>query len=315
MAWRWLVTIAAALCALAARAQELPAQIRIVVPLVPCSSLDSRCRVIADALGKQLGRRVIVENRPGAGGTLGAAMVAKAKPDGGTVLMTNSSYVIAPHIYPDPGYAPMRDFLPLLQAYTSGMVMLVHPDVKATSLAQLAALSRREALSYGSSGTGSLPHLAMEMLLASAGMKVAHVPYRGDAQAMMDLLGGRIHMMMSGYPSALPQVRAGKLRAIAVTERQRSAVFPGVPSVSESYPDYEMDAWGGFFVPAGTPPATADRLTRALATAIAAPTVRAHYQATAAEPGGRTGQQFADFIRQESLRHGNTVRALRLQPE
>jgi len=297
------------------RAQELPAQIRIVVPLIAGSSLDSRARVIADALGKQVGRRVIVENRPGAGGSIGTAFVAKAKADGATLLFTNNSLVIAPHIYPSPGYHPIRDFVPILQAYTSGLVVLVHPGVSAKSLPELAALAKREPLSYGSSGTGSLPHLAMEMLLDSAGVQVTHVPYRGDAQAMTDLLGGRIHMMISGYPSAIPQVRAGKLRAVAITGRQRSAAFPGVASASETYPAYEMDAWGGFFAPAGTPGPVVSRLHQALAAALKMPSVQSHYAATAAEPGSRTAGQFAQFVEEESLRYAQAVRRLGLQPE
>lgn len=315
MSRAWLAAILAALCAFTARAQELPSQIRLVVPLVAGSSLDARCRVIADALGKQLGRRVIVENRPGAGGSIGTAFVAKSKPDGGILLMTNNSHVIAPHIYPDPGYDPMRDFTPVLQAYTSGMVFLVHPEVPAASLAELAALARHAPLSYGSSGTGSLPHLAMEMLLSSAGIRVTHVPYRGDAQAMTDLLGGRIHMMISGYPSAIPQVRAGKLRALAITGRTRSPAFPGVASASETYPDYDMDAWGGFFAPARTPAPVVAQLNKALAAAIATAAVQRHYQATAAQTSTRTHAQFVQFVRQESQRYGQTVRTLGLKPE
>ncbi len=312
---RCILAFVLALCAFAGRAQELPAQIRIVVPLVAGSSLDSRCRVIADALGKQLGRRVIVENRPGAGGSIGTAFVASAKPDGGTLLMTNNSHVIAPHIYPKPGYDPILDLVPIMQAYTSGLVVLVHPGVKAGSLTELVALARSEPLSYGSSGTGSLPHLAMEMLLGIARVESTHVPYRGDAQAMTDLLGGRIHMMVSGYPSAIAQVRAGKLRAIAITGRQRTPAFPGVASVSETYPDYEMDAWGGFFAPARTPAALVGQLGKALAAAVASPAVQAHYRATAAESSERTAAQFTEFVSQEGQRYGKAVRALGLKPE
>lgn len=313
---RWLMACAAGLMLMAgASAQELPAQIRIVVPLVAGSSLDGRGRVIADALGQRLGRRVIVENRPGAGGTIGAVYVARSKPDGATLMMTNNSHCISTHVYPNPGYDPVRDFVPVAQAYSTGMVILAHPSVKAASVKELVELAKQQSLSYGSSGTGSLPHLAMEMFLDAAGIRMVHVPYRGDAQAITDLIGGRIALMVSGYPAAIPQVRAGKLRPIAVTDRKRASVMPDVPSLAESYPGFQIDTWAGFFAPAGTPPALVERLNKELLAAIAIPAVRQNYEATSAEPSNRTPGQFAAFVRQEWERYGKVVRALGLKPE
>jgi tripartite-type tricarboxylate transporter receptor subunit TctC len=314
--WRWLwAFVASSMIMVPALAQDLPSQIRIIVPLVAGSSLDARCRVIADALGQRLGKRVIVENRPGAGGTIGALAVARAKPDGATLMMTNNSHTIATHIYPDPGYEPLRDLTPIVEAYTAGMVILAHPDIKVSSVKELVAASKSQHLTYGSSGTGSLPHLAMEIFLRGAGIKVIHVPYRGDAQAMTDLLGGRISLMMSGYPTAMSQVRAGKLRAIAVTSRQRTPVFPDVPSLTEFYPDYVIDTWATIFAPAATPPALVERLHKEFRAAIATPQVRANYEATGAEVSNRTPAQLTAFLKEESERYGKVVRALGLKPE
>lgn len=313
---RWLMAILAGLTmAFCASAQEMPSQIRIVVPLVAGSSLDARGRVIADALGQRLGKRVIVENRPGAGGTIGAAVVAKSKPDGATLMMTNNSHSISTHVYPDPGFDPIKDFVPVTQAYSTGVVILAHPSVKATNVKELVALAKQESLSYGSSGTGSLPHLAMEMFLDTAGIKMVHVPYRGDAQAITDLLGGRISLMVSGYPSAIPQVKAGKLRAIAISERKRVSALPDVPALAETYPSYELETWAGFFAPAGTPPALVERLHKEIQAAIAAPSVRANYEATSAVPSPRTPAQFATFVKEEWERYGKIVKQLGLKPE
>lgn len=313
---RWLLAVVVGLTmAIGAAAQEMPSQIRIIVPLVAGSSLDARCRVIADALGQRLGKRVIVENRPGAGGTIGAAVVAKSKPDGTTLMMTNNSHSISTHVYPNPGFDPIKDFVPVAQAYSTGMVILAHPSVKATNVKELVALAKQQSLTYGSSGNGSLPHLAMEMFLDTAGIKMVHVPYRGDAQAITDLLGGRISLMVSGYPSAIPQVKAGKLRAIALTERAHVSALPGVPTIAETYPSYALDTWAGFFAPAGTPPALVERLHKEIQAAIAAPSVRANYEATSAMPSTRTPAQFATFVKEEWERYGKIVKRLGLKPE
>ncbi|HZP86566.1 MAG TPA: tripartite tricarboxylate transporter substrate binding protein [Burkholderiales bacterium] len=314
---RWLLTLVVGLMTTtSAFAQQLPSQIRIVVPLVAGSSLDARCRVIADALGQRLGKRVIVENRPGAGGTIGAAYVAKSKPDGATLMMTNNSHVIAPHVYGNLGYEPLRDLMPVIGAYSSGMVILAHPQINVTSLKELVAASKQQhTLNYGSSGTGSLPHLAMELFLRTAGIRIVHVPYRGDAQAMTDLIGGRISLMMSGYPTAMSQVRAGKLRALAVTSSKRAPVFPAVPTIAETYPDYVLDTWAMVFAPAGTPPGLVEHLHQAFKAAIATPQVRANYEATGAEVDPRTPAQLGTFLQQESERYRKVVKELDLKPE
>jgi len=300
------------------RAQDLPSEIRILVPVTAGSTLDARARVIADAIGQRLKQRVIVENRPGAGGIIGALAVARSKPDGSTLLFTNNSHVISPHIYPNAGYDPIRDFAPIAQAYVSGMVLVAHPSLEVASVSELVALARNEskALSYASSGTGGLPHLAAELFKQVAGIELLHVPYRGDGQALNDVLAGRVPVMMSGYIVVLPHVRAGKLRALAVTSNQRTGILAEVPTIVESgYPAYKLDTWTGFFAPAGASAGLIDKLNREIAAALATPAVQAQFAATGAEAAATSPAEFAAFVRQEWEIYGRLVRKLRLAPE
>jgi len=300
------------------RAEDLPSEIRILVPVTAGSTLDARARVIADAIGQRLKQRVIVENRPGAGGIIGALAVARSKPDGSTLLFTNNSHVISPHIYPNAGYDPIRDFAPVAQAYVSGMVLVAHPSLQVASVSELVALARNEskALSYASSGTGGLPHLAAELFKQVAGIELLHVPYRGDGQALNDVLAGRVPVMMSGYIVVLPHVRAGKLRALAVTSNQRTGILAEVPTIVESgYPAYKLDTWTGFFAPAGTPAGLIDKLNREISAALATPAVQAQFAATGAEAAVTSPAEFAAFVRQEWEIYGRLVRKLRLTPE
>ena len=312
---------AAGLLVLAAtclRAEGLPSEIHIIVPVTAGSSLDARARVIAEAIGQRLKRRVIVENRPGAGGTIGALTVAKSKPDGSTLLFTNNSHVISPHIYPSTGYDPIKDFAPVAQAYVSGMVLVAHPDLQVASIRELVAVARgrTQPPSYASSGTGGMPHLATELFKSVTGIELLHIPYRGDGQALPDVLAGRVPLMMSGYVVALPHIQAGKLRALAVTSRQREAILPGVPTIAESgYPTYVLDIWTGFFAPAGTPTEVIDKLNHEIAAALATPAVQAHLAATGAQAAVTSPAEFAAFVRGESKTYAELVRKLRLTVE
>ncbi|MEK6208933.1 MAG: tripartite tricarboxylate transporter substrate binding protein [Pseudomonadota bacterium] len=300
------------------RAEGLPNEIRILVPVTAGSSLDARGRVIADAIGQRLKQRVIVENRPGAGGIIGALAVARSKPDGSTLLFTNNSHVISPHIYPNAGYDPIKDFAPVAQAYVSGMVLVAHPSLQVASLKELVALARGQTQppSYASSGTGGLPHLATELFKQVAGIELLHVPYRGDGQALSDVLAGRVPVMMSGYVVALPHIKAGKLRALAVTSRSRTGILPEVPTIAESgYPAYVLDTWTGFFAPAGTSAELIDKLNREIAASLATPAVQAHFAATGAEAAVTSPAEFAAFVRQEWETYGKLVRKLSLKAE
>jgi tripartite-type tricarboxylate transporter receptor subunit TctC len=300
------------------RAQTLPAEIRIIVPVTAGSSLDARARVIADAIGVRIKQRVIVENKPGAGGTLGALVVAKSRADGSTLLFSNNSLLISPYIYPNTGYDAVKDFAPVAQAYVSGMVLIAHSELRVGSVKELAAVARSgsEPLSYASSGTGSLPHLGMEVLKQVSGIEMVHVPYRGDGQALADVLAGRVPVMLSGYVVAQPHIKTGKLRALAVTSRQRAAIFPDVPTIVESgYPAFALDTWAGFFAPAGTPPELIEKLNREIAAAINTPPVQAHFAATGAEAVHANATAFGQYVRQEWDTYGRLVPRLHLSPE
>jgi tripartite-type tricarboxylate transporter receptor subunit TctC len=318
----WRLTLL--LCALVwlvlpvARAQDLPDQIRIVIPLAAGSSLDARARVIAEALGRRLSQRVIVENRPGAGGTIATVAVARAKPDGATLLFNNNSHVISPYLYANAGYDPVRDFVAVARGYDSGLVLVAHPSLNVASVKDLVALAKRSPgkLSYGSSGVGSLPHFAMELFARSAGISLIHVPYRGDAQALTDLLGGQAPMMMAGYVAALPHVKAGKVRALAVSTTKRTPIFPDVPTLVEAgIADYSLTTWTGFFAPAKTPPALVERLNREIAAAIAMPIVQENYAATGAEAVQQTPAAFAAYVKEEAARYAKLVKELGLKAE
>jgi tripartite-type tricarboxylate transporter receptor subunit TctC len=297
----------------------LPVQtIRVVVPLTAGSSLDARARVIADAIGQRIKRRVIVENRPGAGGTVGTQYVARSKPDGATLLFTNNSHVVSPHVYRNPGYDPVKDLAPVARGYVSGMVLVAHPGLGVASAKELVALAKRASAppTYASSGSGGLPHLAMAMFAHAAGIGLLHVPYRGDAQGLMDVLAGRVSTMISGYPAALPHVKAGTLRALAVTSTQRTPIFAGVPTMAEAgYPDAVLDAWTGFFAPAATPKRVIDRLNREIAAALTLPALQANFAATGAEVSAGSPDEFAALVKQEWERYGKLVRELGLRAE
>lgn len=309
-------SVAGAWTASEARAQALPDQIRVIVPLATGSSLDSRARVIAEAISRQLGRRVIVENRPGAGGTLGAQVVARARPDGATLLFNNNSQFISPHVYPAPGFDPLRDFIPVTQAYESGMVLVAYPGAGAKTLGELLAAARAGRVqAYASSGSGGLPHLCMELLMSATGMRLTHVPYKGDAPALVDVLAGRVPVMVSGFPAALPHVQSGALRAIAVTSLRRAGMFPDTPTLAEAgYPQATLDAWGGFHLPARTPRALVDALYREMAAAFKQPLIEEHYAATGAYAVASTPSDFAAYCAKEWGRYGKLVRELGLRP-
>ena len=302
----------------AAGADDLPELIRVVVPLAPGSSLDARARMIAEGLGRRLQRRVLVENRPGAGGTVGALAVARARPDGATLLFVNNSHVVSPHIYPSPGYAALKDFTLVAPGYDTGLVLVAHPGLGATTLKELVARGRsgREPLSFASSGTGGLPHIAVEMFAEEAGLELVHVPYRGDGQAMTDVLPGRVPLIASGYPAAVPHVKAGKLRALAVTSAARTGILSDVPTLAEAgYPGATLDVWTAFFAPARTPGPVVERLNRELHAAMESPSLQEQFAATGARVIGRSRTAMADFVAGESERYARLVRKLGLKPE
>ncbi len=252
--------------------------VTIVVPFGPGGATDMTARLVAEKLAAQWGQPVLVENRPGAGGNVGSAQVAKAAPDGHTlVLGVTGSHGINVSLVPNMPYHPLQDFEPLTQATTFPNAIAVHPAVPAKNLAELLDLARRQPgrMSYGSDGNGTASRLGMELIKAQAGVFMLHIPYRGGAAMLADLAGQQIDAGLTGLPAALPLARAGKLRLLAVTTAQRAAAAPEVPTVAErGFAGYEAAPWAGFFAPRGTPPAVLSKLAADLSAALNQPDLK-----------------------------------------
>jgi tripartite-type tricarboxylate transporter receptor subunit TctC len=315
---RFLACVLALACA-PVRSQELANRpIRVVVPFIAGSSLDSRMRVIAAALSERLKQQVIVDNKPGAGGSIGAALVAQAPADGLTLLFTNNSYAINPHVYQNAGYDPLKSFAPITQGYVSALVVVINADSKAQTLKELVALVKAtpDAFSYGSSGPGSLPHFAAELFFHLAGIKPLHVPFKGDAQSLTEVLAGRVSMNFSGILAAQPHIQSGKLRALAVTSQQRVPALKGVPTIPEAgWPAYNDPIWAGFFAPAATPKPIVEKLNRAIVAALGSANVKAHMEATGAQSAGNTPAEFSLFVQKEVARYASLVKTIGLTVE
>ena len=254
--------LAVALCAcvplaVAAQTENYPSKsIRIVVPFPAGGATDAAARLIATRMSEKWGQPVVIDNRAGAGGNVGSDIVAKSAPDGYTLVMgVTGSHAINTSLYSKMPYDPVADFVAISQVAVVPNVVVVHPSVPARTLAELVALAKREPgkLNYASLGNGTAAHLGMEMLKSAAGIEITHVPYKGSAPAVTDLLAGQVQVMVDGLPSALQHVKAGKLRAIALTSLQRAPALPELPTITESYPGFYADAWSGLFAPKGTP--------------------------------------------------------------
>ena len=285
----------------------------MVVPFTPAGATDVLARLVGDALGRRLGQPVIIENRPGAGGNIGARIGAKAPPDGYTLLMAPTSiYAIAMTLYARPGYDVVRDFAPVSSVANALHVLVVNPGVRATTVKDLLALARHRpgALNVASQGIGTVSHLEAVMLQQMAGIQMVHVPYRGSAPAVLDLLAGRVQVMFDSVASTLPYIRAEKLRPIAVPTLQRVSVLPGIPTLDESgLTGYRAESWLGILVPAGTPRPVVDRLNRDLVAILADPQMRQGLTQRGFEPQSSTPEQLAERIRADVAAWGKVVKA------
>ncbi|MCE2948882.1 MAG: Bug family tripartite tricarboxylate transporter substrate binding protein [bacterium] len=294
-------------------AQSWPARpITMVNPYAAGAGVDPVARLVAQRLGERLGQPVVVENRTGAAGMIGAATVARAKPDGYTIMMSAAGDIaINQHLYKSMTYDAERDFAPITQAVRLPFLLAVHPSVPAKSLKDLIALAkaRPDQLTYGSGGSGSLQHLAGALLVASAGVKMTHVPYKAVAPALVDLLGGQLSLVFAGVPAALPHVKAEKLRALGVTSTKRIEQAPEIPTIAEQgYPGFEIMQWFGVFAPAKTPPEIVERLYKEIAAVLSEPSVVETLRAQGAEPVASSPAEFAKFIRAEIVRFGKLVK-------
>ena len=286
-----------------AQADAFPAKaIRIVVPFPPGGATDAAARLVALKMSEHWGQPVVIDNKAGAGGNVGSDIVAKSAPDGYTLVMgVTGSHAINTSLYSRMPYDPMVDFVAISQVAVVPNVLVVHPSVPAKNLAELVALAKKEPgkLNYASLGNGTAAHLGMEMLKTEAGIDITHVPYKGSAPAVSDLLGGQVQMMVDGLPSALPHVKAGKLRAIALTSLHRAPSLPDLPTIAETYPGFYADAWSGLFAPKGTPQPVVDKLSAEVQRILKLPDVREKLMALGAEPVGSTQAEFTAHVRRE----------------
>jgi len=301
-----LLAVALCVClpfAVAAQADSYPSRsIRIVVPFPPGGATDAAARLVASKMSEKWGQPVVIDNRAGAGGNVGSDIVAKSAPDGYTLVMgVTGSHAINTSLYSKMPYDPVADFVAISQVAVVPNVVVVHPSVPARTLAELVALAKREPgkLNYASLGNGTAAHLGMELLKSAAGMDITHVPYKGSAPAVTDLLAGQVQVMVDGLPSALQHVKAGKLRAIALTSLHRAPTLPDLPTIAETYPGFYADAWSGLFAPKGTPAAIVNQLSTEVQRILRLPDVREKLAALGAEPVGSTQAEFAAHVKRE----------------
>ncbi|GFN26061.1 MFS transporter [Achromobacter denitrificans] len=299
--------------ATAARADGYPERpVKWIVPFPPGGAMDSIARTLGESMGKQLNTSFIVENRAGAGGNIGAASVARAKPDGYTILIVANGMAVNPALYADLNYDPIKDFAPI-------SLLAVVPNVLVTNPARTGANSVQDVIAkakaqpnhytYASAGVGTSIHLAGELFLSMANVEMLHVPYKGSGPAIADLLGGQVDYMFDSITSAKPHIEAGKLRALGVTTRKRSAALPDVPTIAESgLPGYELMPWFAAFAPAGTPPEVVTKLNAAMRQALADPKVRATLDSIGAESIGGSPEELRDYLGRETAQWKTLVK-------
>ncbi|MGB3434154.1 Bug family tripartite tricarboxylate transporter substrate binding protein [Achromobacter sp.] len=286
--------------------------ITMVVPFPPGGPTDLVARVLAKQLTDQLGQTVVVENKGGANGNIGMQYAAAAKPDGYTVLYNTSSIALSPNLYRSLAFDPVKDYAPVSSTAVIPLVLLVHPSVPAQDTRTFVQYAREHPgkLSYGSAGAGNVTHLGALLLLRSLEIDAVHVPYRGSAPAMTDLVGGQVQLMTNTLNDSLGFIREGKLRALAVTSGARSEQLPDVPTVAETVvPGFEMGAWQGVVVPAGTPAPIIDKLNAEIRRALQSPEMTKQLKAQGAQALGSTPQEYAAYIKSEIARWGEVVKA------
>lgn len=291
--------------------------VTIVVPFAPGGSTDVVARLLGQKLGEMWKQTVVIDNRAGAGGNIGAAAVAKAAPDGHTLLMASGSILtVNPHMYASLPFDPKKDFAPITNVATGPMVVAVPPTSEFRDLKGLIAKAKSEPgkINFGSAGPGSQVHMASERLAFTAGMDLMHIPYKGESAALADLMAGQVHVVVGNIGAATPLVTGGKLRALAVTSAERSKMLPDVPTVAESgYPGFENAGWFGLLAPAGTPQAVIDRVQRDSAAVLATPEVAARLQAIGMSGVGNTPAALAAAIDAESKVWAEVIKVRKLK--
>lgn len=297
-------------------AQDYPTRaVRIVVPFTPGGGTDVVARLLAQKLTASMGQQVVVDNRPGAGGNLGAELVAKAPADGHTLLMVSSSYSVNATLY-QLTFDPVKDLLPVIHAASVPFVLVAHPALPANNIPELVALARKRPgeINYASSGNGSAPHLAGELLTMATKTKMVHIPYRGGTPGMMDVIAGQAHLLFSTIIQGLPHIKNGKLKAIAIGSPKRSPVLPEVATIDESgVPGYDVTNWFGALAPGQTPQRIVARLNSEMAQHLQAADVRSVLAAQGAEVAGGTAAEFERLIRTDIEKYARVVKAANIR--
>jgi len=309
-------------CALAAgiaSAQQYPARaIRLVVPAAPGGGTDITARIIAPKLSEYLGRPVVVENRAGAGTMIGSEAVARAAPDGYTLLMGVSTLAINPAMYKKVAYDALKDFAPISQVVSLPNVLVTHPSLPAKTVKELVAFARARPgqLHFASAGVGTNPHLSMELFLSMAGLRMIHVPYKGAGPGVIDLVAGHVPVMAPSILSGLPHVKSGRLRALGVTSAKRAGGVPEIPTIAEAgVPGYESVQWFGVLAPTGTPREIVGRLHGEIVRLLQVADIRGRLSGDGADPVGSSPEEFATFLRAETVKWAKVVKDAGIQPE
>ncbi|HUL91307.1 MAG TPA: tripartite tricarboxylate transporter substrate binding protein [Burkholderiales bacterium] len=315
-----VLPLAAALFATGGHAQTYPGRpIKFIAPFPPGGSSDLLCRLLGQKLAEALGQPVAVENRPGANASIGHEYAAKQPADGYTILIASSSALtVNPYLYKRVGFDPIADFSPISMVASAGQVLVVHPSVPATSVKELVALARARPgkLNFGSGGKGNTSHLSAEIFKLSTGIDVVHIPYKGTVQAVSDLVAGQLQFVFADMVPAMPHIRAGRLRPLAVTTGTRSAVLPDLPTMSEAgVPGYRTGVWWAVMVPKGTPDAIVGRLNAELGRIVKLPDVQEKYASLGVSTEHSTPQYVTEKIKTDTLEIAKVLKAAGVEPE
>lgn len=313
-----LLAAAIGFAAVPAKADDYPSHVvKIIVPFGAGGPTDVYTRAAAEGLRKELNQTFIMENRPGAGTTIGTEFVAKSPPDGYTLLMVSGTQTVNETLYGKKSYQLMRDLVPVAPLIDTDLVLVVHPSVPAKNLQELLALAKAKpgTLNYGSSGPGSNYHMAGELLKNITGVDIVHVPYKGSTGARNDIISGQIQMLFDSVPTMAPMIKAGLVRPIATSGLTRSAILPDVPTLNESgAKGFQATLWTGFMAPAGTPPAIVEQLNRAITKAVNAPDTKKMWEEQGANPLTMTSQQYKTFMQAQVEKWAKIIKANNIKP-
>jgi len=296
----------------AAQTPQWPTKpVRMIVPFPPGGSTDVISRILGQRLAEGLGQTLVIDNRGGAGGNIGTDLAARSAPDGYTILMGTVTMSINPFLYPKMSHDVLRDLAPVSVVASAPQVLVVHPSFPAKTVKEVIDYARAKpgSINFGSSGNGTSGHLGIEMMKAATGIQVVHVPYKGAAPAMADLLAGQVQVMFETITTAVPQLKAGKIRGVAVAASKRSTLMPELPPITETIPGLDTTSWYGLVVPAGTPRAVISRLHAETVKALALPDVRERLAALGTEPVGNTPEEFDRYLRAEMAKWSKVIKA------